>query len=154
MQTREQLGRSDAARALVGAGLLGIGLIHLLDLRSKFDETPYLGILYVALILGCVAVAGLLAFRWSARLWAAAALLAGLPLAGYIVSRSVGLPGAKDDIGNWLEPLGLASLFVEAVTLILCLAATTRASSDAAPATRSHEGGAMDRAERRDSARV
>jgi len=27
------------------------------------------------------------------------------------------MPNAKDDIGNWSEPLGLASLFVEAITV-------------------------------------
>jgi hypothetical protein len=30
------------------------------------------------------------------------------------VTRTVGLPDATGDIGHWLEPLGLASLFVEA----------------------------------------
>ena len=34
-------------------------------------------------------------------------------LLGYVLSRTTGLPDAKDDIGNWTEPLGLASLFVE-----------------------------------------
>jgi hypothetical protein len=30
------------------------------------------------------------------------------------VNRTVGMPGAMDDIGNWWEPLGLLSLMVEA----------------------------------------
>ena len=34
-------------------------------------------------------------------------------LVGFVFSRTVGLPGGADDIGNWTEPLGLASLFVE-----------------------------------------
>jgi len=34
-------------------------------------------------------------------------------LLGFVYSRTVGLPGGGDDIGNWWEPLGLASLFVE-----------------------------------------
>ena len=32
---------------------------------------------------------------------------------GFTLTRTVGLPQAHDDIGNWSEPLGLASLFVE-----------------------------------------
>ncbi len=32
---------------------------------------------------------------------------------GYVLSRTTGLPQATGDIGNWTEPLGLASLFVE-----------------------------------------
>ena len=39
-------------------------------------------------------------------------------MAGYIVNRTVGLPGATGDIGNWTEPLGLASLVVEGLVAI------------------------------------
>jgi len=35
------------------------------------------------------------------------------PASGYILSRSIGLPHYADDIGNWTEPLGVASLIVE-----------------------------------------
>jgi hypothetical protein len=37
----------------------------------------------------------------------------GLAGVGYTLTRTVGLPQAMGDIGNWTEPLGLASLFVE-----------------------------------------
>jgi hypothetical protein len=33
----------------------------------------------------------------------------------------VGMPSSTADIGNWLEPLGLASLFVEAITVAVSL---------------------------------
>ena len=35
------------------------------------------------------------------------------------MSRTVGLPASTDDIGNWAEPLGLASLFVEGAVVLL-----------------------------------
>ena len=38
----------------------------------------------------------------------------------FIYSRTAGLPGSADDIGNWWEPLGLASLFVEGALVGLC----------------------------------
>ena len=41
----------------------------------------------------------------------------GLALAvifGYVINRTVGMPGSMGDIGNWFEPLGLLSLGVEA----------------------------------------
>ena len=47
------------------------------------------------------------------RAWAAAVLLPLGALVGYTLTRTVGLPQATADIGNWTEPLGLASLFVE-----------------------------------------
>ena len=48
-----------------------------------------------------------------ARAWAAAAALSAGAIAAFVISRTVGLPQGADDIGNWTEPLGLASLFVE-----------------------------------------
>jgi hypothetical protein len=50
------------------------------------------------------------------------AVLAAGPLLGYLLSRSIGLPGDSDDIGNWLDPLGMASMFVEVAVLSLSLA--------------------------------
>jgi hypothetical protein len=41
------------------------------------------------------------------------------PFIGYVLSRTTGLPGAMGDIGNWTEPLGLASLYVEACVFAL-----------------------------------
>jgi hypothetical protein len=43
-----------------------------------------------------------------------------------VLTRTVGLPGATDDIGNWLEPLGLASLFVEGAVILLALTGLLR----------------------------
>ena len=41
--------RDGIARTIAVVGLAGVALIHLLDLPGKFQETPYLGWLYVAL---------------------------------------------------------------------------------------------------------
>ena len=43
--------------------------------------------------------------------------LAASAIAGFTLTRTVGLPQAHDDIGNWSEPLGLASLFVEGIVI-------------------------------------
>jgi hypothetical protein len=42
-------------------------------------------------------------------------------IAAYAVNRTVGMSSSTADIGNWLEPLGLASLFVEAITAAVSL---------------------------------
>jgi DMSO reductase anchor subunit len=109
------------ARAAGVVAVAGIGLIHLLDAIDTFHETRYVFWLYVALMAGCVAAAGALLSRASPRVWAAVGVLALAPLAGYVLSRTTGLPGSDDDIGNWSDPLGLASLWVEALTLGLAL---------------------------------
>jgi hypothetical protein len=124
--------RDVVARAAGVVGLAGIGLIHLLDLPSKMEETPYLGWMYIGLIVGAVLCALDLVRSGSDRTWLAGGLLAVGALTGYTLTRTVGLPNATGDIGNWLEPLGLASLFVELTFVALSgyvLGARARLSS-------------------------
>jgi hypothetical protein len=112
-QQLHRLARDIATRAVVAVGLAGIALIHLLDSIGKFHEVRYVFWLYVALMVGSLAVAAAVLHFHRRSIWLAAAGLAASAIAGYVISRTVGLPNATDDIGNWTEPLGLASLFVE-----------------------------------------
>jgi hypothetical protein len=105
--------RDGIIRGLAIVGLAGIALIHVLDAPGQFEGTAYLGWMYVALIVGCVLVGGALLQSGDPRAWAAAGGLALSVIVGYTLSRTTGLPGSTDDIGNWGEQLGIASLFVE-----------------------------------------
>ena len=105
-------------RVLGALLLLAIAVIHYLDLPGKMSETPYLGYLYIALMIGSVLAAGLLFYRPRAG-WTLGGLLALGAFVAYCLSRTTGLPAATDDIGNWAEPLGVASLIVEGVMVIL-----------------------------------
>jgi hypothetical protein len=109
------------ARMVAVVGLMGIALIHLLDVFSKFRETPYLGFSYVALIIACLLAVGLLLAGRSRQAWMLAAAAAALPLLAYCLSRTTGLPASSGDIGNWEEPLGVASLFIEGSLLLLSI---------------------------------
>ena len=111
--TLNHLARDVATRATIAVGLAGIGVIHLLDSIGKYSETRYLFWMYIALIVGSIGVAGAVLFSRSRAVFLAAAALAGSAALGYVLSRTTGLPNANGDIGNWTEPLGLASLFVE-----------------------------------------
>jgi hypothetical protein len=53
------------------------------------------------------------------RGWSAALLLGTAPLLGYLASRTIGLPGDADDVGNWGDWVGLVSLFLEAALIVL-----------------------------------
>ena len=53
------------------------------------------------------------------RAWLAALLFPLGAFLAFVYSRTVGLPNSADDIGNWWEPLGLASLFVEGCLVVL-----------------------------------
>jgi hypothetical protein len=44
------------------------------------------------------------------------------PFTGYILTRSVGLPGDQGDVGNWGYWVGIESLVVEAALVILSVA--------------------------------
>ncbi len=118
--------RDTARRAVTATGLLGIALIHLLDLPGKIHETPYLGVAYLGLIVASLVLAEALLRHDDRRIWTASAGLALAVMVGFVINRTVGMPGATEDIGNWLEPLGLASLFVEGAVTLLALGGLRR----------------------------
>ena len=111
----------DRLRTLGIVGLLGIALTHAFELPDKLNESAirYQGILFIALIVGCVLLAAAARQMPPRAWWSAALALALLPLAGFIVSRTAGLPGGADDVGAWGEPAGIASLAFEALTIVL-----------------------------------
>jgi hypothetical protein len=120
-----------ATRATVAVGLAGIALIHLLDSIGKWSETRYMFWMYVALMAGSLATAGWVLFTRSRHSLLAAAGLAAGAMIGYVINRTVGLPGAMGDVGNWTEPLGLASLFVEGSVIAAALAGRVAARAAA-----------------------
>jgi hypothetical protein len=130
-------------RTVAIAALGGIALIHVLQSPAAFREEGYLGALFLAAVVGSVLLAATLTRTSDTRVVAAAGALAGLILIGYILSRTSGLPGATDDVGEWTEPLGLASMVVEG--LLVCLAAgvmaTSRMPAASAPARAAEAGG-------------
>jgi hypothetical protein len=119
----EHLVRDIGARCVTAVGLAGVALIHLLDAIGKYDETRYLFWMYIALIAGCIVVAGAVLFTRIRVAFLAAAAVAASAAIGYVLSRTTGLPNATGDIGNWTEPLGLASLFVESMVVAVATGA-------------------------------
>jgi len=107
-------------RRIIGVILLiSIGLIHLIIVRVGFHLQAYLGVLFVidvvAAFVGAVWI-GL----FDARLGWSLGLLAALgPLLGYIVTRTMALPGLH--VLPWNTPNGLLSLVLEAIIVILAL---------------------------------
>ena len=125
--------RHATLRGVGFVGLLAIALIHLLDVIGKLSETPYLGIMYIGLMIASVMVAFALLHTGQPITWIAAGALAGLTLIGFILSRTIGLPSATDDIGNWKEGLGLASMFVETGVILLSAYALSLARREQRP---------------------
>jgi hypothetical protein len=87
--------------------------IHLALVPSHLREAPYAGALFIALSASAVVVAILLLAAGDRLAWITAAGLATAAVVAYVVSRSVGLPSMADDVGDWINPLGVAALACE-----------------------------------------
>ena len=107
------------ARAIAIGALVTIALIHVLQLPTAFAEIGYLGGLFIAAVAACLILAAVMTRTSADRAWAAAGGLAGVVLLGYVLSRSVGLPGFTGDVGEWSEAPGLASMVVESLLVFV-----------------------------------
>jgi hypothetical protein len=110
-------------RATGVVALLAIGTIHFLQIVPTLQQTPLLGLAYVALIVASVIVAAWLLIANDARAWAAAGLMSAAVVVGYAFTRLVGTTFDNQDVGNWACMLGLASIFVEGALVALSGAA-------------------------------
>ena len=121
MQPERAAARDQVGRAVGVIGLISIALIHLLDGVNVLHVHVVIFALYLALMAGTFVVAAVLLRTDSRLAWSLALLMAGLTFLGFVLSRTSGLPGFRDEVGNWLEPLGLSSLFVEGSVVLLAV---------------------------------
>jgi hypothetical protein len=118
---------------LVGAGIsliVVVGLIHLIDSPEDFAGGSYQGYLFLANFVGALAAAvGIYrGKRWG---WSLGLLVAIGSFVGYVISRTVGLPGLPVE-EEWLEPLGVLSMIVEVMFVGAFLAIFVRPKEEIA----------------------
>ena len=99
---------------------------HIPVIAPHLDEAPYMGALFILLTAACVALAAAALVRDSAAVYALAGLTCGLAVIGYVATRLVPFPMLADDVGNWLEPLGVVSVLSEAVAVTAAITALMR----------------------------
>jgi len=109
---------------------------HVPVIAPHLEEAPYMGALFIALTVACVALALTLLVRDAPLVYAASAVVCGLAVIGYAATRVVAFPQLADDVGNWLEPLGVVAVLSELVVVATALTALSRRST-AAHSTRS-----------------
>jgi hypothetical protein len=124
-----------AVRASAAIGLITVGVIHALEIQGQLSGAVWLttGFFLLAVV---APVAGLWLLVYpSPGAWQFGGLTSAAALGGYILTRSVPVPGDTGDRGNWLEPLGLAAIITEGVIVILVISVLASVYS-AARATR------------------
>ncbi|MDQ3910984.1 MAG: hypothetical protein M3305_04245 [Actinomycetota bacterium] len=93
--------------------ILAVGMIHLYKAPEHFEADAYIGMLFVANFVGTLVAAvgiygGARVWGW----WLGALICVGAVLA-YLASRTVGLPGLEEYVGEWADPLGSLSVILE-----------------------------------------
>jgi hypothetical protein len=111
---------------LTGMGIiliLVVALIHLIQAPEDLSENTLRGILFIIDgVLALIATIGI--YRGSKTWgWGLGLLAAGGALIFFVVSRSIGIPGWEDSIGEWFESIGILSCLVEIGFVIVGLMA-------------------------------
>ncbi|HET8979653.1 MAG TPA: hypothetical protein VFN87_15940 [Solirubrobacteraceae bacterium] len=121
--------QSPVARRLAPLAALGLGavcVVHLIDGPGSLTDQFYVGALELALAAACLPLAILLLIRPLPVLWSTALALNLAGLLVFVASRTVGLPGSTDDIGNWGQTLGIVSVIAEGGVIVTAAAALGR----------------------------
>ncbi len=99
---------------------------HVPVIGTHLDEAPYMGVLFIVLTAACFGLAATALVFDSAAVYAASVVTCGLAIVGYAATRLVAFPMLADDVGNWLEPLGVVSIASELAVVACALAAVRR----------------------------
>lgn len=109
-------------RLLAAIGALVEGTAHIPVIDQHLSEAAYIGVGFELLTVAGLVLGVLLLTADTPAVWAATLVVSVLAIAGYVLSRSVGLPQIHDDIGNWAEPLGMVALTGETIMVLTALA--------------------------------
>src|SRR4051794_34855440 len=101
--------------------LLAAAAAHLPVIGPHLAEAPYVGYSFIGFCLAATVVAVALVVRGRRALLVTGGGLCAAALAAYAATRLVAFPLIGDDVGNWAEPAGVASVVAEAVALGLAL---------------------------------
>jgi hypothetical protein len=94
--------------------------IHIALVPDHLREAPYAGALFIALSAAALTLAIVLLVRSDLVVWTMCGALVLAAMLAYVASRSIGLPALDDDVGDWLNPLGIAALLVEMGAALMC----------------------------------
>lgn len=103
-------------------------LAHVPVIGPHLEEAPYMGVLFVVLTAACAFLGGAALVRGGRAVYLLTVLTCGLAVLGYAATRLVAFPMLADDVGNWLEPLGVVSIVSESIAVVAAVVALRRSS--------------------------
>ena len=96
--------------------IVQIGLLHLLNAQSEYEEAAYMGFLFAANFFGALLAALGIYYKefWG---WVLGLVIAGGSIAGYIWSRTYGMPDMN--VEEWFSPYGIVAMVSECLFILL-----------------------------------
>lgn len=122
----------DGWRWLTASLLVIAGLGHVPLIEQHLSEAPYMGALFIVFVLCACALAVAVLRRGTAVDYSAAGMLCLLAVAAYVTTRLVALPELSDDVGAWLEPLGVMCVGTELCVVAVAAVQVRRLSGSSA----------------------
>ncbi|GAA2740479.1 hypothetical protein GCM10009868_02850 [Terrabacter aerolatus] len=135
-------------RLLLVAAALVAAAAHVPVIGPHLEEAPYMGVLFILLTTACLVLAGVSLTSSHLAGPTLAGVVCGAAIIGYAATRLVAFPQLADDVGNWLEPLGVVAVVSEAVVVGAAVRLLTGGRDTAAagsPVTRKDAGAAAAR---------
>jgi hypothetical protein len=121
---------SHGARWVLAAAAAVAAIAHVPVIGPHLEEAPYMGVLFVLLTAACSVLAVAALVRGGRAVYLLTVLTCGLAVLGYAATRLVAFPMLADDVGNWLEPLGVVSIVSESIAVAAALVGLRRSPRD------------------------
>lgn len=105
--------------------ILMIGFTHMYVFPQHFETVPYLGLSFVVLFgISLVSAINILrgSYRWG---WLPGAVISGVALLCYILSRTLGFPSFPEAQHDWANPPGTVAMAFEAAFIFLYISLIT-----------------------------
>jgi hypothetical protein len=98
--------------------ILEIGVLHIITAQGEYEEAAYMGYLFAANFFGSLLAAFGIYHRqfWG---WMLGLVIAGGSIAGYVWSRTLGMP--QMNVEEWFTPYGVVSMSVECIYIFLAM---------------------------------
>jgi hypothetical protein len=114
---------------------------HIPLIRDHLEEAPYVGWLFIALSVACIALAVTILFVDHVGVWLLSAAVCFAAVVAFLASRTIGLPQIRDDVGNWSDPLGPPAVASEVLMVVLAWLHLRNARPSGSAAARTPETG-------------